>query len=420
VAFSAVLAPLVFHRMGLYRSHRGESLTVELIQVTGTWIVVMAILAVVAVATKSSAYYSRVWMGTWLLSGCFMLWVVRILLRIILARLRAKGWDLREIVIVGSGPQAARVVRRLRDYREAGYQVVGYFAGPGERDPLFSEYRCLGPIDQISQILEKLPHKPDQAWVTMSSHEPDLVRQAVAQLGQTTLDCHMVPDTRDFNILNYSVTQIAGLSVFHLSHSPMAGANRAIKALEDRLLALLILILIAPLMLLIGIAIKLDSRGPVFFRQKRHGWNGEEITILKFRTMIVHHENPGQVTQAKKNDSRVTRLGKLLRRTSLDELPQFFNVLGGTLSVVGPRPHAIEHNEMYKKLVSGYALRHKVKPGITGWAQINGYRGETETLEMMKRRIEYDLYYIEHWSIWFDLTIVAVTCVRGFVSGRTY
>ncbi|MGH8453061.1 MAG: exopolysaccharide biosynthesis polyprenyl glycosylphosphotransferase, partial [Nevskiales bacterium] len=170
----------------------------------------------------------------------------------------------------------------------------------------------------------------------------------------------------------------------------------------------------------ISLAIKLDSPGPVIFRQKRHGWNGEEITVLKFRTMMLHNEVPGQVTQAHRHDSRITRIGRLLRRTSLDELPQFFNVLMGTMSVVGPRPHAIEHNAHYQQLVSGYILRHKVKPGITGWAQVNGFRGETGTVEMMRQRIEFDLYYIEHWSIWFDLAIVALTLVKGLLSKQAY
>ncbi len=420
VLFGAILVPLVFHRFGLYRSHRGENLAVELIQLTGAWLLVLGTLAVIAIATKTNVLYSRLWMGGWLAAGCLLFWVFRIALRLTVGQLRVRGWDTRDIVMVGSGTEAARVVRRLKGLRGAGYRLVGYFTGPGGTDPLFTGLRCLGDIEHIVPVLERLPHAPDQAWIALPAERPDLVRLAATQLGQTTLDCRLVPDTREFNILNYDVTQIAGLPVINLSYSPMTGVNRAIKAVEDRLLALLILVLVAPLMLLIALAIKLDSRGPVFFRQQRHGWNGEEITVLKYRTMVVHRERDGQVSQARRGDPRVTRVGRLLRRTSLDELPQFLNVLAGSMSVVGPRPHAVEHNELYRKMVSGYVLRHKVKPGITGWAQVNGYRGETESLEMMRRRIEYDLYYIEHWSIWLDLTIVALTCVRGFVSSRAY
>jgi putative colanic acid biosysnthesis UDP-glucose lipid carrier transferase len=420
VLFGAILTPLAFHRLGLYRSHRGESLAVELIQVTGAWLLVLGVLAVIAIATKTNVLYSRLWMAGWLAIGCVLFWLFRIALRLTVAQLRTRGWDTRDIVMIGSGVEAARVVRRLKGLRGAGYRVVGYFTGPGGTDPLLANLRCLGDIEHILPVLERLPHAPDQAWIALPAERPDLVRLAATQLGQTTLDCRLVPDTREFNILNYAVTQVAGLPVINLSYSPMTGVNRIIKAIEDRVLALLILTLVAPLMLLIALGIKLDSPGPVLFRQKRHGWNGEEITVLKFRTMVMHREQDGHVTQAKRGDPRVTRLGHLLRRTSLDELPQFLNVLAGTMSVVGPRPHAVEHNEMYKKLVSGYVLRHKVKPGITGWAQVNGYRGETESLEMMRRRIEYDLYYIEHWSIWLDLTIVALTCIRGFVSSRAY
>ncbi len=166
--------------------------------------------------------------------------------------------------------------------------------------------------------------------------------------------------------------------------------------------------------------VKFSSPGPVLFRQKRQGWDGRHFTVYKFRSMVVHREGSGQLTQASKGDARVTPLGAFLRRTSLDELPQFFNVLQGTMSIVGPRPHAIEHNEQYKDLVDDYMLRHKVKPGITGWAQINGWRGETDTIEKMRKRVEYDLYYIENWSLWFDLRIILLTVFKGFIDRNAY
>ena len=167
-------------------------------------------------------------------------------------------------------------------------------------------------------------------------------------------------------------------------------------------------------------AVKISSPGPIFFKQMRHGWDGKPIKVYKFRTMVVHDEEEGRVSQAGQGDTRITRLGAFLRRTSLDELPQFFNVLQGRMSIVGPRPHALIHNEEYKEQIDAYMLRHKVKPGITGWAQINGWRGETDTLEKMKKRIEYDLYYIEHWSLWFDLKIILLTLLKGFVHKNAY
>ena len=200
----------------------------------------------------------------------------------------------------------------------------------------------------------------------------------------------------------------------------MEGVNRFIKAAEDRILATLILVAISPLMLFIALGVKLSSPGPVLFKQKRHGWDGKPIKVYKFRTMRVHEEEEGKITQARRSDPRVTPFGAFLRRTSLDELPQFFNVLQGRMSIVGPRPHAVEHNEFYKEQVEAYMQRHRVKPGITGWAQINGWRGETDTLEKMRKRVEYDLYYIENWSLWFDLKIIFLTLFKGFVNKNAY
>ena len=200
----------------------------------------------------------------------------------------------------------------------------------------------------------------------------------------------------------------------------MTGSNTLFKALEDYLLAALILVIVSPVMVAIAAAIKLTSPGPVFFKQRRHGWNGQPIWVYKFRSMAIHHESDFQVSQATRHDARVTPLGSFLRRTSLDELPQFINVLQGRMSVVGPRPHAVEHNEYYKELVPGYMLRHKVKPGVTGWAQVNGFRGETDTLEKMQKRVEYDLHYIENWSLWLDLKIVVQTLFKGFVHHNAY
>jgi putative colanic acid biosynthesis UDP-glucose lipid carrier transferase len=213
---------------------------------------------------------------------------------------------------------------------------------------------------------------------------------------------------------------VAGLPVLNFSITPMMGINRLVKTLEDRILAFLLLLLISPLMFIIAIGVKLSSPGPAIFKQRRHGWDGKPITVYKFRTMKVHREEKGQITQASKNDSRITPFGAFLRRTSLDELPQFINVLQGQMSIVGPRPHAIEHNEQYKRLINDYVRRHKVKPGITGWAQVNGWRGETNILEKMQKRIEYDLWYIENWSLWFDLKIILLTVFKGFVGQNAY
>ena len=233
------------------------------------------------------------------------------------------------------------------------------------------------------------------------------------------MSVYLIPDLFMFDLLHARSESINGLATISIFDTPMDGPNAVLKRIEDVVLASLILLLIAVPMLLIAIAVKLTSRGPVLFRQTRYGMDGRPIRVWKFRSMTVM-EDGAAVTQASRNDCRITPLGAFLRRTSLDELPQFFNVLLGDMSVVGPRPHAVAHNEQYRRQVSRYMLRHKVKPGITGWAQVNGWRGETDTLEKMQKRIEFDLDYIENWSVWWDLKIVLLTLFKGFVHRNAY
>jgi putative colanic acid biosynthesis UDP-glucose lipid carrier transferase len=221
------------------------------------------------------------------------------------------------------------------------------------------------------------------------------------------------------SLLNSGQTSVLGLPALDISVSPMVGFNVIVKWFEDKCLSVAIILLISPVLLIIAAAIKLTSKGPVIFKQKRHGWNGKIITIFKFRTMYYSTESDG-VKQATIADTRVTPLGAFLRRTSLDELPQFFNVLFGDMSIVGPRPHAVEHNQEYMQRIDSYMLRHKVKPGVTGWAQVNGLRGETDTVDKMIARVDHDLYYIENWSLWFDLSIIAKTIVTGFINKNAY
>jgi putative colanic acid biosynthesis UDP-glucose lipid carrier transferase len=229
----------------------------------------------------------------------------------------------------------------------------------------------------------------------------------------------LIPDVFTFNILQARTEEVNGVPVVPLFETPISGMNMVLKRLEDIILSISILVFISPVLVCISAVVKLTSPGPVIFRQLRYGIGGKPINVWKFRSMKVM-ENGGEVVQATKEDSRVTPVGKFLRRTSLDELPQFINVLMGEMSIVGPRPHAVSHNEQYRKLIDGYMLRHKVKPGITGWAQINGWRGETDELEKMQKRVEYDLEYIRNWSVWFDIKIVFLTIFKGFVSKTAY
>jgi Undecaprenyl-phosphate glucose phosphotransferase len=228
-------------------------------------------------------------------------------------------------------------------------------------------------------------------------------------LRESVVDVNVVPDLEQYRLLNQSISEWGGLPVISLAGTPMTDSERRLKNGFDRLGAFLMLLFLSPLFLLLALLIKFTSPGPVFFRQRRHGVGGEAIEILKFRTMKLHREREGQVTQAAQDDERITAGGRFLRRTSLDELPQLLNVLKGEMSLVGPRPHAVEHNELYKSRIPKYMLRHKVKPGMTGWAQVNGFRGPTESKEKMALRIEHDLWYIQNWSLWLDVKILLMT-----------
>jgi putative colanic acid biosynthesis UDP-glucose lipid carrier transferase len=247
----------------------------------------------------------------------------------------------------------------------------------------------------------------------------DRLRQVAESLLDTTASVYYVPDVFIFSLLSSSLTDLRGIPLIALWETPFFGVNGWLKRAEDLVLASLILILVSPLLLFIALGVKLSSPGPIIFKQRRYGLDGHEIMVYKFRTMKVC-EDGLDISQATKNDSRVTPFGRFLRRTSLDELPQFFNVLAGSMSIVGPRPHAVAHNEYYRRLIPGYMLRHKVRPGLTGWAQINGWRGETETLEKMEKRVEFDLDYLRRWSLWFDLRIIIITILRSFRDSHAY
>jgi putative colanic acid biosynthesis UDP-glucose lipid carrier transferase len=245
------------------------------------------------------------------------------------------------------------------------------------------------------------------------------MRQVLAALADTPIPTYLVPDLFAFTLLHARMTDIAGMPVVSVYGSPHYGMGGVVKRLEDVVLSLLILLLIAVPMLAIAVGVRLSSPGPVLYKQRRYGLSGEPVVIWKFRTMDVC-EDDGAVTQAQRHDPRVTPFGALLRRTSMDELPQFINVLQGHMSIIGPRPHAVIHNEQFRKVIPGYMLRHIVKPGISGWAQVNGWRGETETLEQMEKRVEYDLEYIRNWSLWLDIKIIFLTVFRGLTGSRAY
>lgn len=416
ILIGALLLLIVFPITGLYGSWRTQRLLAPAARALFAWIVVFVFLLVLLVVFKQSAYYSRGWMAEWFGLQAIFLISLRLIAYSGLSELRQRGFNRRDVVVVGAGRQARFLVNQVRESVSSGFAVAAVFNGA--EDATAIRGIRVQPLAGLKEFLAT--HPIDEIWITLSLEQSQKLHGVLEQLGNCTANVRYVPDLQDLYLINHGVTDILGTPMIDLMASPLQGANRVVKALEDRLLASIILILISPLMMLIAISVKLSSPGPIMFRQRRHGWDGREIVIYKFRTMHFHQEDHDCVTQAVRDDERVTRLGAFLRHTSLDELPQFINVLQGRMSVVGPRPHAVEHNNRYKRIISRYMLRHIVKPGITGWAQVNGWRGETDTEEKMRQRVKYDLYYIDNWSLWFDIKIVFLTLFKGFTSRNAY
>ncbi len=404
IILAGSLILLLLFSPDIYRSWRADQFWVMLRTVSVGWIGTVLLILIWLFLTKASADFSRLWVATWGLGTLLVLCAERLVVYSLLRWLRTKGLNFKTVLLVGEGETSARVAESLALSTWSGLRVVATVAP-----------------DRLA------PHLPsagggnvDEVWICLPLSDEKGIREALQALRHSTANIRLVPDMFALKLINHGISEVVGIPMLDLSASPMTGRNRLLKALEDYSIASLILLLVAPLMLGIALVIKLTSPGPMLFKQRRLGWNGEEIVVYKFRSMVVHHEKDFQVSQARRGDTRLTRVGAFLRRTSLDELPQFINVLQGRMSVVGPRPHALAHNDYYKELVPGYMLRHKVKPGITGWAQINGFRGETDTLDKMSRRVEYDLRYIENWSVWLDLSIIVQTIFRGFVHKNAY
>jgi putative colanic acid biosynthesis UDP-glucose lipid carrier transferase len=422
--FQIILAVLVFHWVGeyhqLYGSWRGERITRELTKVFNYWALTFVLLLSVNYLVLNQEQLPDNGQMTWFALVLAVLCGYRMLIRQLLHSLRRHGFNTRRVAIVGTGQVGARLAQSISSAPWMGLDLLGFYdTDPQQMDLDAAGQRIpvLGDLQQL--VIDAREGRIDKVYITLAfSAEPHL-RELITGLSDTTASVYLIPDVFMFELLHARSESINGLASISIFDSPMDGAWSLVKRAEDIVLSSIILLLIAVPLVLIAIAIKLTSPGPVLFRQRRYGLDGRPIEVWKFRSMTVQ-ENGAEVRQATRNDARVTPLGSFLRRTSLDELPQFFNVLRGEMSIVGPRPHAVAHNEQYRKQVSGYMLRHKVKPGITGWAQINGWRGETDTLDKMRKRVEFDLEYIEHWSIWLDLKIILLTLFKGFLNKNAF
>ncbi len=316
---------------------------------------------------------------------------------------------------MGAMPVGLKLAESLRDAQWMGFNVLGVY--DDSETTLDTTIPKRGGFEQL--IIDAKLGKIDRVYIALPMTQEKIIRDVVEELADSTCTVVLIPDIFMFDLLHSRTEEIDGVPVVSLVDTPMIGMNKLIKRLEDIILSVAILLFISPIFILIAILVKVTSPGPIIFKQQRYGIDGRGIAVWKFRSMAVM-ENGDDVIQAKKGDSRITPLGSFLRKTSLDELPQFINVLEGSMSIVGPRPHAIAHNELYRKMISGYMLRHKMKPGITGWAQINGWRGETNTLDKMQKRVDFDLDYIHNWSLSLDLKIICLSIFKGFVNKSAY
>lgn len=412
---------LFFGQMqNLYRTWRGAPLRQDIVRIWLTWLTATLGLLLLAYATKTSADYSRRVILTWFIITPVSMILWRAFLHMLLGTIRAQGINIQRVAIVGAREIGADLARTILKAPWMGLQPVGFYDDrkvSGDR-PLETE-----PISVIGNLglLEKHAHEGtiDVVYITLPLRAEERIKILVNKLADTTVSVYIVPDFFLSHLYNANWGNIGNLPTVSIYETPFYGVDGMIKRIEDFILTVIILMIAAIPMIIIAIIIKMTSPGSVIFKQHRYGLRGNHIEIWKFRTMNVS-EDGDQVKQVQSRDSRVTSFGRFLRRTSLDELPQFFNVLQGKMSIVGPRPHAVAHNEQYRKIINGYMLRHKVKPGITGLAQINGWRGETDTLDKMQMRIENDLSYIRNWSLWLDLKIIFLTISRIFFCKNAY
>jgi putative colanic acid biosynthesis UDP-glucose lipid carrier transferase len=383
----------------------GSSSASAVIDVLSSWAALLVILALCAYATNSMGYFEDEVLYWW--AGLTPVLQVLAIQAGRWERARRTRGARRGAVIVGAGPLGAKVARALNAGADQGIDFLGYFEDRQD-DRLHEDSRnkLLGKLSELSEYVRT--HNVREVYITLPLGSQPRIVQLLEQVQGTTASLFFVPDVFGISIIQGRLQDMNGVPVVGICETPFTGTNELVKRISDIVLASLILVLISPILLAVAIGVKRSSPGPIIFKQRRNGLDGEEIMVYKFRSMRAE-DNGSVVKQATKEDPRITKFGAFIRRTSLDELPQFVNVLQGQMSIVGPRPHAVAHNEEYRKLIKAYMVRHKVKPGITGWAQVNGLRGETDTIDKMEARVEYDLEYLRNWSLGLDLQIIART-----------
>lgn len=410
--FAGAATVLAYSSLGLYRSSSLANNWLRVSRVWLGWTVALAMLVALIFLFKVGLDFSRVWLATWYVAAGSLMVVNRLAMTQMMRQWVQQGRMVRRAVIVGSGESTEELIKALESEQDSDVRICGLFDDRG-RDRVSTAvagYPVLGNLDELIEFSRKT--RVDMLIVSLPMSAEKRLLQILKKLWVMPVDIRLSAFTSSLRFRPRAYSYIGSIPLIDLADRPLADWERVQKWLFDKVIGTAALIALSPLMLMTAIAIKLDSKGPVLFRQKRYGFNNELVEVFKFRSMYTDKSDANAVRLVTKGDPRVTRVGRFIRKTSLDELPQLFNVLAGSLSLVGPRPHALQAKaaeQLYQDVVDGYFARHKVRPGLTGWAQINGWRGETDTEEKIKKRVEHDLYYIEHWSVFLDLYILVMT-----------
>jgi putative colanic acid biosynthesis UDP-glucose lipid carrier transferase len=399
------ISSAVYQHIDPYRTWRSGRMWAYARDTVFGWGVTLAVLWFLGSSSGLRYFYDERVLVAWAVATPTILLTSHIAAR--LANSPGRSKEVRSVVVVGANDVGLKFASVVEKHPNLFMAVRGFFDDRADdRHPPALRHPVLGKTSELVQYVRE--HGIKMIFISQPISAQPRIRKLIDELQDTTASVYFLPDIYIFDLMQARFDNVGGMPVIAICETPFTGMNAMTKRIEDIVFSILILILLLPVMAVIALAVRLSSPGPVIFRQRRYGLYGEKIEVYKFRSMTVT-ENGDKVTQATKDDARVTRVGAFLRRTSLDELPQFVNVLQGRMSIVGPRPHAVAHNEQYRKLIKGYMLRHKAKPGITGWAQVNGLRGETDTLDKMEGRIRYDLDYLRSWSIWLDIWIILKT-----------
>ena len=413
------IVAIVYDRQAIYRS--SSNFFSKVIRLFNAWSISFLALFLLGFLTKASATYSRGFIVTLYIFGFIAQIIIHYVARK-LAQSHNKYTAIADnVIIVGEGQLASYLEHKISANPWMQQRVIGHVSIEEESKNKKKSHKFKSnefestniiSLGNVSNLLELVDlHDITTVYIVTPLESSTVLERLYFLLLDKHVSIHWIPDIFSLRLINHSVREIAGIPILTLSETPLTGISKLTKAIEDKVLSFIILLLISPILLMVAIAIKLDSPGPVFFRQNRTGWNGKKFSIWKFRSMYAGQQvvEVEELKQAQKNDPRITKVGAFIRRTSLDELPQLFNVLTGEMSLVGPRPHAVQHDESYSRRVTDYYVRHNIKPGITGLAQVRGYRGETTDVELMTKRIESDIEYINNWSVWLDLAILART-----------